>query len=70
VLRCKEEESMNIQELLVPIREQIDQSLNKVIGFSKTNYSYEEWINWEIFDALTTAGYECIPKPSYKKYGT
>jgi len=60
---------LNIQELLTQIRKQIDSSHEKVISFSKTHYSYEEWINWEIFDALSKSGYECKPKPSYKRHG-
>ncbi|GAA3530326.1 hypothetical protein [Zobellella aerophila] len=44
----------------------LHQSHKKIIEFSKTNYSYEEWINWEIFDALKKANYHCSPKPSYR----
>ncbi|WP_288129852.1 hypothetical protein [Microbulbifer sp.] len=60
---------MNIQGLLQVIRDQLHTSLDKVIGFANTNYSYEEWINWEIFHALSRKNFTCTPKPSYKLYG-
>lgn len=60
---------MNVQKLLQIIRDQLDLSIDKVIGFANTNYSYEEWINWEIFHALSSKNFTCNPKPSYKVYG-
>ncbi len=60
---------LSINEVLAHIKDGFKKNHNKIISFSGTDYSYEEWLNWEIFDILNKAGIRCTPKPSYKRYG-
>lgn len=58
-----------MNDILNTITAQLKLSHDKLIGFANTGYSYEEWINWELFHAFTQKGYSCCPKPSYKYHG-
>lgn len=33
--------------------------------FAETGRSFEEWVNWELFDAFVSAGISAEPKPRY-----
>lgn len=38
-------------------------------AFSASTASYEEWLNWELFDAFLQHGYHCEGRPSYQQLG-
>jgi len=38
---------------------------SKIRQFSRTGASYEEWINWELYLALTAQGFEVEVRPRY-----
>lgn len=38
-------------------------------AFSASRASYEEWLNWELFDAFLQHGYHCKGRPSYQQLG-
>lgn len=38
-------------------------------AFSAGKASYEEWLNWELFDAFLQHGYHCEGRPSYQQLG-
>ncbi len=35
----------------------------KLFCFQETGYSFEEWLNWELYFILKSIGYEVTPKP-------
>lgn len=37
-----------------------------LLKFAKTGYSFEEWVNWGLFDALQNDPASCDPKPRYE----
>lgn len=39
-------------------------------AFSASTASYEEWLNWELFDAFLQHGYHCEGRPSYPQLGS
>lgn len=39
-------------------------------AFSRSAASYEEWLNWELFDAFLHHGYQCEGRPDYRNWGT
>ena len=50
------------------IREHMGAMCEKIAAFNNTGYSFEEWINWELFYALSKAQIDVLPKPCYKEY--
>ncbi|EPA0983459.1 hypothetical protein [Vibrio parahaemolyticus] len=60
----------DLHNIIETISERLYQQNQKIIGYSQTGSSYEEWLNWEIFDALKSSGFVVQPKPSYRNYGS
>lgn len=50
------------------VKDYIDELLIKFESFNETGYSFEEWINWELFYAAYRAKLEVNPKPNYENY--
>lgn len=46
--------------------DRIAERFDTLRSFAVTRRSFEEWLNWEIFDALRVAGYQVEPKPHYQ----
>lgn len=56
---------MLITNLLTPIEGRLVARGDSIARFAATGRSFEEWLNWEVLDALADAGLEVQPKPCY-----
>jgi hypothetical protein len=58
---------MNLQDLCQILSDHFAPKAKQVTRFAHTGYSFEEWVNWEIFTAFVDRGYQAFPKPAYKR---
>lgn len=61
-----------VQSTLIPVEIMancLGEQREKILSFSRTGGSFEEWINWEFFSAFECENYKVEPKPNYAKYG-
>ncbi|MDF0732676.1 hypothetical protein P0Y43_18475 [Pseudomonas entomophila] len=59
--------TLDIQRFANVLREHFASRARTITRFAGTGYSFEEWLNWELFDAFTARGFDCHPKPAYRK---
>jgi hypothetical protein len=58
-----------MNEILTTILERHKTRMPEITRFTDTGYSFEEWLNWESFDACQQKGWKLFPKPQYKACG-
>lgn len=57
---------MPTSKVLSSIEERLAARAESIARFAATGRSFEEWLNWEMLDALHDAGLDARPKPQYK----
>jgi len=59
---------MTLEDLAQILADHFYPKARDITRFASTGYSFEEWLNWELFCALTTREFVCTPKPGYKTH--
>ena len=59
-----------MNEILATILEHHKQHLSQISQFTRTGYSFEEWLNWQAYWACSQKkGWKSSPKPEYNAVG-
>ncbi len=58
-----------MNEVLTTILQCHQSHLRQIAFFTRTGYSFEEWLNWQACWACSQKGWKISPKPKYKAVG-
>lgn len=56
---------MSVTQVLSAIEQRLVARAESIARFATTGRSFEEWLNWEVLDALLDAKLDATPKPQY-----
>ncbi|RMQ98657.1 hypothetical protein ALP94_03914 [Pseudomonas savastanoi pv. glycinea] len=59
---------MTLENLVKTLNDHFQPKARDITRYASTGYSFEEWLNWEMFTAFTAVGLKCLPKPAYKTH--
>ncbi|WP_144411489.1 hypothetical protein [Azotobacter chroococcum] len=59
---------MHLKEVCNIMSAHFTSKAKQITCFAQSGYSFEEWINWELFTAFTEQGFSTHPKPAYKAH--
>ncbi|VVP66068.1 hypothetical protein [Pseudomonas fluorescens] len=60
--------SLTLETLAQILDDHFQSNARDITRFAGTGYSFEDWLNWEMFSAFTARGLKCFPKPAYKTH--
>lgn len=63
-----DENSLTLETLAQILNDHFESHIRDITRFAGTGYSFEDWLNWEMFSAFVACGFKCFPKPAYKTY--